>query len=43
MPKHQLKTYTIYCGDNLKMLNDKANNNVEVTTFKTFLRKYNYQ
>lgn len=30
MPKHQLKPYTIYCGDNLKMLNEIPDESVDL-------------
>lgn len=30
MPKHQLKPYTIYCGDNLKMLNEIPDETVDL-------------
>jgi hypothetical protein len=29
MPKHQLKPFTIYCGDNLKMLNEIPDESVD--------------
>ena len=30
MPKHQLKPFTIYCGDNLKMLNEIPDERVDL-------------
>ncbi len=30
MPKHQIKPFTIYCGDNLKMLNEIPDESVDL-------------